>query len=173
MNRLIKLLLFIYVLLIRPFFSRLLYMCFRPFVTVELYRWNLVKNLFLEDFSKEISRIQYHFDPLRGALDFTIYDPNIYFDTVGSDSSWLGRDCDDAAYMWKLYARHHKLEYKTIAVINGFSIRKLHFFVVVKHQDKYRYANYEISREKYDNYTDAINAVCKLMKYNNPIYIKF
>lgn len=170
----IKLFLWIYVRLIRPFTSRFIYFSLRPFVKIEVRKWNKLKNLFIEDFSKEVDKIQYHFDPIGGILDFTIYNPDMYFDTIGYGSMWIGRDCDDAAHIWHLYCKHHNYEHKIVAVINGCNVKKSHFFVVIKIEDgKYKYANYALSKEKYDSYSDAINAVCKGMLYDKPIYIKF
>ena len=76
-------------------------------VSIETERWDKVKLLTMDEFSKEVNSYPYKYDSFGGLLDssFPSNQPDYFFQELEK-----GRDCDDYARIWRLWAKHHGMK---------------------------------------------------------------
>jgi hypothetical protein len=87
-----------------------------PFIFKKMYevpiinkRWDRIKSYSLYEFSKEINSYSYNYDSLYGLFDasFPSDCPEYFFQSLER-----GRDCDDFARIWRLWAEYQRMEAK-------------------------------------------------------------
>jgi len=122
--------------------------------------WSKIKNQPLNVFNAMMVPINYKPDPLFGLLDYTLEDPNYYF-YIGNDGNYfMGKDCDDAAFIWYMYLIEQIFidEVYIILAMDGIDIRTLHFFTVAKFsENKFKVFNYKIMPYEFSTLQDACN----------------
>lgn len=162
------------VFIVRRITSRIIYVYYTKTGKLIPEHPGLAKNVLresLDDFSALLEQLPYQHDPkLR---DFTLYDPDLYF-----NDDPIGRDCDDTAWMWFLWAKTHQLNawYVAITDANTFEsmIKRGHYVTVVHIDGKYHLMNYT-DVGQYDSFEDAIKQFEKRQlvsggKYTDVIY---
>jgi len=118
-NFILRLLMWIYINLIRFWLSPLLYWIFRytKYKGRELPdKWDDIKDFEINYFHNEIalrSAYDYLSDPLGGVVDFSPREKNFFF--LERKTS---RDCDNWARMWWWYFNHHDIPAREIAILN-------------------------------------------------------
>lgn len=145
---------------IRKMYSPIFWKIMQHFVLAhpEHDYWSQVKKHPLEVFNAMMSSIGYKPDPLFGLLDYTLEDPNYYF-FVGNDGNYfMGKDCDDAAFIWYKYLIEQIFidEVYVILAMDGIDIRTMHFFTVGKlSENKFKVFNYKIMPHEFKSLEDA------------------
>ncbi|MFW6007662.1 MAG: hypothetical protein ACOCP8_00235 [archaeon] len=143
----------IYLKLIRPLSSPLLYWIFRK----TIYRgslpnkWEQIKKYNKYDFENAINK-SYKWDYKYGIIDFSLQEPNFYF----VEKRKYFRDCDDTSRMWYLWAKYNRYKVWEICLWNGF--KKAHFITIFKNNNKYILCNYKI-KGKFNSIEEAIKSI--------------
>jgi len=149
-----NLLMRIYLKLIRPWLSPLLYFIIR--YTVYLFRklpneWKNIKTYNRYGFEKAIDK-SYKWDFKHGIIDFSLQNPNFYF----IDKRKYFRDCDDTSRMWLLWAKENGYKAWEVCIWKGF--KRAHFITIFKHEEDYILCNYDLS-DSYSNLKEAVESV--------------
>lgn len=165
-----KYILWIYVWFLRPIISRILYHIFKLFIKKENL-WDEIKTFSIENLSAILKNRRYYCDPCRGLLDYTLFNPNYFFCEDNNSNLLYGRDCDDFAHIWYLWATEHNINATKIYIVNGFNIQKSHVFTVLKRNDKYTLCDFTL-KDDYENINDIINHYKDNYNYNNIIWCK-
>jgi len=178
MKNLIKLMLWLYLKLIRSWKSPLIYWILR----ITKYRgnnpqiWNKIKDLNINDFHKKIchrTQYDYYLDPLGGALDNSPQQKNFFF----REDLTSSRDCAAWARMWYWYHKYHNREVYEIVMLktdpileirNKKPFLNIHMVTVAKVDGKYQLFDYRPINKKADNIKKALNN--NLVNYNNFIW---
>jgi hypothetical protein len=163
-----KILLKLYLKLIRNWLSPLLYWLFRytKFRGELQDKWTDIKDLNVNDFHKKIcyyTNYKYLSDPLNGFIDYSPQEKNFFF--LDKDT---GRDCDDWARMWYWYHKHHNREVYEIAMYD-LNNKTGHMVVVAKFNDGYKLFDYRPINNVEKTIEDALKN--NIVNYNNFIWI--
>ena len=81
--------------------------------------WKDYKYLPLENFNRIMNGVEYKRDPLWGRFDYTVKDPNYFFNDINLNKFWFGRDCEDIAHMWYLYAKEKDIPAQKLNIFDG------------------------------------------------------
>ena len=135
-----KLFIIIYLKIIRKITSPIFYLISRIKYGKLPDKWESVKNLSMEKFSEMLLSYPYKSDPFFGAIDYSLINPNYFF--IEKD---YGRDCDDFARMWWLWAIHNK---KTpvyeVVIVERTKITSAHVITIIKEsENKYLLFDYK------------------------------
>lgn len=166
-----RMLLWIYIRLVRPWSSPL----FRFFalwgVKPKVEAWLELRDLPETEFSRKLGEIGYVADPVGGLIDYTITDPEYFWSEAN-----ISRDCDDFAYQWFLWGKHNCDEAMTIVIMDGMNIRKSHYFTVLRQGKAYRLCNYAIDAATYESIEEcakqfSLRSLVLSGTYKTPIWI--
>ena len=98
---------------------------------------DLYKNVHMWDFDNWVNSFDHKSDPLQGLIDYTA-DPDKFNEEV-----YYGRDCDDFARQWSLWALYNKYDAVECIVLNPTNpFHTAHIITIVKTQDSYWLMNY-------------------------------
>lgn len=159
-KKIIKIIYWIYLKLIRKWLSPLIYIIVKKI----LYnnddlgdRWKEIREYGKYDFQEELLNYDYRWDYNSGILDFSLQEPNFFFE----EREWF-RDCDDFARMWYWWAEYRDYDVWEVVVWNG--LKSAHMITVYKDEEGYWLCNYRVtgiyeslegaieSLDKYDGY---------------------
>lgn len=135
-------------------------------------RWQMFKGLPMLAFDKEINdeeRYPYKRDSLKGIVDstFSIKHPDYFFRDLRR-----GRDCDDWARVWTLWAHENGHESTELVVVDPRRPMKRHAVAVIKVENKYWLANYHA----YGLYTSLEEAMSTMKRWGyseDSFYFKY
>ena len=136
-----RLLFRIYIRVIRPITSPLLYWILKPFYWRLPDKWEKIKEYDEDNFARVLAEYDYLHDPIGGFLDFSPQQKDYFFNDLN-----FGRDCDGWSRLWYWWAKEKGLEVYEIAMldknsIDGFSI-SAHMVTVAKVNGEYRLYDY-------------------------------
>lgn len=129
---------------LRKWFEPLTWKLFQPKGWRDLSdteKWDDVKDLSPEEFSKVLNKYEYKYDKIKGLLDNVqpITEPQFFFKNLTSD-----RDCDNWARQWVIYYKYHSLPCQEWIVTNKkHPFTKSHLVAVVNEGDGWRLLNYD------------------------------
>jgi hypothetical protein len=138
MKRIAYALLWVYIRLIRVWWSPLWALAFTHRVKPRTGLWEEYKYLPPHEFAKKLKQVKYSGDPLGGFLDYTITDPEKFF---APEIPHV--DCDDHAMMWYLWSLKNVDESWLIVMMDGLNIRSAHYFTVVRIGVNHYLCNYD------------------------------
>jgi len=121
----------------------------------------------IKEFADTLNKYKYIGDPYNGFFDFTWKDPDYFFVKENV------KDCDDWAYLFYLYSKHHNFEAFLMSLVDE-SFKHGHAFTIMKLANKsYVLCNYTISF--HSSYEECLNQFSEKEmvssgKYKNPIY---
>ena len=114
----------------------------------------------LDEFNEDSKRnYDYMLDPVFGAFNYVLKDPNYYYDRSNDKNILYGRDCDDTAQVWHLYLSSKYKEVYQIWICPGYNFLRSHVFNVFKDPEtnKYVLVNTTIYSKRFDSIEDIIN----------------
>jgi len=126
-------------LTIRRFSSRIIY----EFVKIPEdklpQKWNEIKNLSMDKFSKVLNRYEYKSDPFGGIIDYSPRNPNYFFIEKSG-----GRDCDDWARMWFWWCiENGKTPVYEVAICESKNILAAHMVCIFEEQGEFFLLDYK------------------------------
>jgi hypothetical protein len=116
--------------------------------------WESYKKLSKAQFLLKMKEMPYRGEPLGGAVDYTIQEPDFFF-WKGLDK---GRDCDDFAYIWWLWAKNKQYICDQIILMNGMDITTSHV-ITVFYDGTWNLCNNQYLTSGYKTMEAAINGV--------------
>ena len=167
-----KIIFLIYVKFFMSFYSGIVYSVLK--LNFEKgYQWHSLKNLSLNGFSNVMKKMDkfYKIDPLKGALDYTIKNPEYFFNFENDDRFLFTRDCDDFSYMWLMYAKHNGLKAQQIYLMDGWKFWRSHATTVLITKSGFILCDYWITG-KFDTLDAVIDFLKNLYEYENIHYVK-
>lgn len=164
-KRLALVLMWVYIRLIRSWTSPIMSFLALFRVTPNLEAWTEYKYLPAAEFEKKIRAVKYSGDPLRGLADYTISGPE-YFWADGAPSI----DCDDANFMWFLWAKENCDEAWLIVIMDGADISSAHYFTVSRTGREYHLCNYGWDRTTRKTLIDCVRQFSEKALVRHGIY---
>lgn len=116
--------------------------------------WDSYKKLSKAQFALKMKAMPYRGEPLGGAVDYTIQEPDFFFWT----GLTKGRDCDDFAYIWYLWAKNKQYICDQIILMNGIDITTSHV-ITVFYDGTWNLGNNQFLKSGYKTMEAAINGV--------------
>lgn len=169
--RIAKAILWFYIRCIRSWLSPLWLSILTRRVQPRTGLWDDYQYLPPHEFAKKLKTVKYSGDPLKGVIDYTVTDPDLFF-APGIPSV----DCDDHAYMWFLWSLRNCDESWLIVMMDGLSIRSSHYFTVVRIGVNHYLCNYDWDSVPRLSLEGCIEQFKKHIltnwgQYKNPIYL--
>ena len=129
----------------------------------DIDKWEDIKDLSPEEYSKVLNKYEYKYDKIQGLLDNTqpVDEPQYFFKDLTTD-----RDCDNWARQWVIYYRYHKKPIQEWIVTNKkHPFTKSHLVAVVNEGDGWRLLNYHRSPNVYETVEEALGELNRSKSY--------
>ena len=129
----------------------------------DIDKWDDIKDLSPEEYSKVLNKYEYKYDKIQGLLDNTqpVDEPQYFFKDLTTD-----RDCDNWARQWVIYYRYHKKPIQEWIVTNKkHPFTKSHLVAVVNEGDGWRLLNYHRSPNVYETVEEALGELNRSKSY--------
>lgn len=129
----------------------------------DIDKWDDIKDLSPEEYSKVLNKYEYKYDKIQGLLDNTqpVDEPQYFFKDLTTD-----RDCDNWARQWVIYYRYHKKPIQEWIVTNKkHPFTKSHLVAVVNEGGGWRLLNYHRSPNVYGTIEEALGELNRSKSY--------
>lgn len=131
----------------------------------DVKKWDDVKDLSPEEFSKVLNEFEYKYDKISGLLDNTqpVTEPQYFFKNLTSD-----RDCDNWARQWVIYYKYHNIPCQEWIVTNKkHPFTNSHLIAVANEGDGWRLLNYYRYPMTHDTAEEAVADIGSSLSYQD------
>ena len=136
----------------------------------DVKKWDDVKDLSPEEYSKVLNEFEYKYDKFCGLLDNTqpVTEPQYFFKNLTTD-----RDCDNWARQWVIYYKYHNIPCQEWIVTNkSHPFTKSHLIAVANEGDGWRLLNYERYPKAHETVEEAVADIGNCLNYNDDIRLQ-